>query len=209
MIMQKLIETLNPEVNLDGKTILVTGSSGGIGRAVALACADAGATVILSGRNLSALNEIYDLILSKGNPEPAIVELDLAKASEVEFKNLCCVVKSTIGSLHGIVHCATHITELGPTHRLGLDSWEQLFRVNVIAPALMIKNCESLFSKAGCGSVVLTSDNHAFPQRIFTWFWTRRIDFIDKIRGFQCSHPKLTHLITIQIKTLFNSRMCR
>ena len=102
MIMQKLIETLNPEVNLDGKTILVTGSSGGIGRAVTLACADAGATVILSGRNLSALNEIYDLILSKGNPEPAIVELDLAKASEVEFKNLCSIVKSTIGSLHGI-----------------------------------------------------------------------------------------------------------
>ena len=161
MIMQKLIETLNPEVNLDGKTILVTGSSGGIGRAVTLACADAGATVILSGRNLIALNEIYDLILSKGNPEPAIVELDLAKASEVEFKNLCSIVKSTIGSLHGIVHCATHITELGPTHRLGLDSWEQLFRVNVIAPALMIKNCESLFSEADCGSVVLTSDNHA------------------------------------------------
>lgn len=159
--MKKLIETLDPDVTLNGKTILVTGSSGGVGRAVALACANAGATVILSGRNITALNELYDLILSKGHPEPAMVELNLAEANEAEFKNLCGVIKTTIGNLHGIVHCATHITELGPINRLTLDAWEQLFRVNVISPALITKNCESLFSEAGYGSVILTSDNHA------------------------------------------------
>jgi len=159
--MKTLIETLNPKFTLVGKTILITGSSNGVGRSVALACAEKGATVILSGRNLIALNEIYDLILSRGNPEPAILELDLAEASEMEFKNLCGTVKSTIGSLHGIVHCATHITELGRIQQLGLASWEQLFRVNVIAPALLIKNCEPLFSESGYGSVVLTSDTHA------------------------------------------------
>ena len=159
--MKTLIETLSPQVTLVGKTILVTGSSGGVGRSVALACADKGATVILSGRNLTALNEIYDLILSQGNPEPAILELDLTEASETEFKNLCSIVKSTIGNLHGIVHCATHITELGRVQQLGLASWEQLFRVNVIAPALLIKNLEPLFLESGYGSVVLTSDTHA------------------------------------------------
>ncbi|MBA4741032.1 MAG: SDR family NAD(P)-dependent oxidoreductase [Burkholderiales bacterium] len=159
--MKTPIETLNSEVTLEGKTILVTGSSGGIGRSVALACAGMGATVILNGRNLTALNEIYDSILSQGNPEPAIVELDLAEATEAEYINLCGIVKSSIGSLHGVVHCATHLTELGRINQLDLTSWEQLFRVNVIAPALLIKNCEPLFAESGYGSVVLTSDNHA------------------------------------------------
>ena len=79
--MKSLIETLENGIRLDGKTILITGASSGVGRALALACADVGATVLLSGRNVNALNEVYDLIQSKGNPEPAILELDLCKAT--------------------------------------------------------------------------------------------------------------------------------
>ena len=60
--MKSLIETLENGIRLDGKTILITGASSGVGRALALACADVGATVLLSGRNVNALNEVYDLI---------------------------------------------------------------------------------------------------------------------------------------------------
>jgi NAD(P)-dependent dehydrogenase (short-subunit alcohol dehydrogenase family) len=159
--MKSLIETLENGIRLDGKTILITGASSGVGRALALACADVGATVLLSGRNVNALNEVYDLIQSKGNPEPAILELDLCKATEVEIGNITQVIKTNIGALHGFVHCATHITELGPIRHLGLAEWQDLIKVNVIAPALLIRAFEPLFEVSGSGSVVLTSDNHA------------------------------------------------
>ncbi|MDA0237616.1 MAG: SDR family NAD(P)-dependent oxidoreductase [Proteobacteria bacterium] len=159
--MKPLIETLETGIRLDDKSILITGASGGIGRALALSCADLGATVLLSGRNVNALNETYDLIKSKGNHEPATLELDLCKATEIEFENINRVIKANIGPLHGLVHCATHITELGPIRNLGLSAWQSLLKVNVIAPALLIQACEPLFEASGSGSVVLTSDTHA------------------------------------------------
>ena len=159
--MTPLIETLDTNIRLDNKSVLITGASSGIGRALSVLCADLGATVLLSGRNLDALNETYDLIKSNGNPEPAILELDLCKATEIEFKNINTVIKTNIGPLHGFVHCATHITELGPIRHLGLSEWQDLFKVNVIAPALLTRACEPLFEASGSGSVVLTSDTHA------------------------------------------------
>ena len=57
---------------LRGRNILVTGSTSGLGHALALACARAGATVILSGRNLKKLERVYDEIEHLGAPQPAI-----------------------------------------------------------------------------------------------------------------------------------------
>ena len=41
--------------SLEGKTVLVTGASSGIGRAIAIACAEVGASVVLNGRNQERL----------------------------------------------------------------------------------------------------------------------------------------------------------
>ena len=46
--------------SLEGKTILVTGASSGIGRGVAVACSNMGARVIINGRNVSKLQEIQE-----------------------------------------------------------------------------------------------------------------------------------------------------
>ncbi|MGB2534962.1 MAG: SDR family NAD(P)-dependent oxidoreductase, partial [Candidatus Puniceispirillum sp.] len=63
--------------DLDGKLILVTGASRGIGRAVAIAAAHAGAELIITGRTIGALEETDDAIKSAGS-KATIVELDLA-----------------------------------------------------------------------------------------------------------------------------------
>ncbi|MEK9585752.1 MAG: SDR family NAD(P)-dependent oxidoreductase, partial [Halieaceae bacterium] len=62
---------------LAGKTILVTGATGGIGRAVSLACAAAGAEVLLQGRDDAALDALYDEISTLSGNTPGIVPLDL------------------------------------------------------------------------------------------------------------------------------------
>ena len=78
-----------PRANLlAGKTILVTGAGDGIGRSAALSYASHGATVLLLGRTGSKLEAVYDEIEAAGGPRPAIIELDLATASEDSYANL-------------------------------------------------------------------------------------------------------------------------
>lgn len=54
------------------RVVLVTGANKGIGRAVSLALAAHGATVILSGRRVGELEQVYDAIKAAGGAEPAI-----------------------------------------------------------------------------------------------------------------------------------------
>ena len=66
---------------LEGRIILITGASDGIGRALAIHAAAHGAQVILHGRNARKLESVYDEIESlQGAPRPSIAVLDLASA---------------------------------------------------------------------------------------------------------------------------------
>lgn len=83
--------------SLLGKTILVTGASSGIGRAIAISCSQMGATVVATGRNFQRLEETLDSMVSDGN---AIIQADLTRIDDI--KSL--TVKSP--KLDGVVHCA-------------------------------------------------------------------------------------------------------
>ena len=62
--------------SLEGKTVLVTGASSGIGRATAIECSKLGATLVLTGRNENALQETKEL-LSDSNKEHLMLVADL------------------------------------------------------------------------------------------------------------------------------------
>ena len=66
---------INPFL-LEGKKILVTGSSSGIGRGIAIECSKIGAKIILNGRNLQRLEETLALLEGDGH---AIIEADLSQ----------------------------------------------------------------------------------------------------------------------------------
>ena len=59
--------TYNP-FSLNGKTILVTGASSGIGQATAIECSKLGATVIVTGRNAQRLQETFEQLEQKNPP---------------------------------------------------------------------------------------------------------------------------------------------
>ena len=77
---------------LNGRVILITGASSGLGRALAIESARAGATVILSGRNAAKLERVYDQILSLGAATPAMAVVDLASAGAAEYDGLARVI---------------------------------------------------------------------------------------------------------------------
>lgn len=87
---------MNP-FSLEGKTILVTGASSGIGRGIAIACSQMGATVILNGRNLQRLQETYSMLT--GN-EHIVLKADLTVRTEISH------LVERLSKLDGVVHCA-------------------------------------------------------------------------------------------------------
>ena len=83
--------------SLSGKTILVTGASSGIGRAIAIACAQAGARVILNGRNRQKLQFSLEALAGEGHEA---VQADLTEAEQRTF------LVESLPQLDGVVHCA-------------------------------------------------------------------------------------------------------
>lgn len=83
--------------SLAGKTILVTGASSGIGRAIAIACAQAGASVVLNGRNESRLNETLAQMSGEGH---VVLPADLTDSAQRQ------ALAEQVPVLAGVVHCA-------------------------------------------------------------------------------------------------------
>ena len=88
--------TFNP-FTLEGKTILVTGASSGIGRGIAVACSKMGATVIINGRNEQRLAETMTEMQGEEN---------LSLAADLSDSKSLTEMVSRLPKLDGIVHCA-------------------------------------------------------------------------------------------------------
>jgi 3-oxoacyl-[acyl-carrier protein] reductase len=114
---------------LDGKAVLVTGGGAGLGRAICVTCADAGATVVVAapGENGKATAE---LVTDSGGTATWI-RTDVTSAAEVT-----AAVEQTVdryGALHGVVHNATsrHSSEATPLTELSLDVWADHIAVSL------------------------------------------------------------------------------
>lgn len=150
-----------------GRTVLVTGASGGLGRALALACAAAGATVIVHGRVVRRLEQLYDEIVAAGGPTPAILPLDLATATADEFDRAASALRGQVGRLDALVHVAATLGSLGPTEHQTLDAWDRVLRVNVAAALALTRSLLPLLSEAPDAAVVFTLDSRAQDPRAF------------------------------------------
>lgn len=142
---------------LRGKTILVTGAGDGIGRAAALSYAQHGATIILLGRTGSKLEAVYDEIEKAGGPQPAILELDLATATEENYINLAGSLGGEFDHLDGILHNAGLLGERRPIESAGYTSWLEVMQVNVNAQFLLTRHMLPALQAAPMASIIFTS----------------------------------------------------
>ena len=120
------MEEFNPFSLLD-KTVLVTGASSGIGRGISIACAKMGATVILNGRNIERLQEVFSL-LTQG--EHRIVDADLAD------KNAVACLVGALPRLDGIVQCAGVANRI-PCKSVTQEDIDYVINTNLEAPMLL------------------------------------------------------------------------
>lgn len=152
---------------LENRIILVTGASGGLGRAAALALAKAGATTVLLARKIPRLENLYDEIVDQGGPTPALYPLDLAGASETDYAEMAERVVASLGALHGIFHAAAELGALRPFRDVEPGGWQRLIHVNLTAPVFLTQSFLPALQSSGGGHIVFVDDTATGEGKAF------------------------------------------
>ena len=140
-------------MTLQGRTILVTGAARGVGRAIAEACAAAGARLVLA-----------DILEEQGRATAAALGARFAPVDLAEPDSIAAVATSIArqeGALHGLVNNAAIATGIGGVgyDAIETETWDRVMRVNVRGTWLVTRACAPLLTAAGDGRVVnLASD---------------------------------------------------
>jgi len=162
------IRNFVPQDNcLEGKTILVTGAGDGIGRVAALTYSRYGATVLLLGRTSSKLEAVYDEIERLGGKQPAMLPMDLEKATYAEMQQLEGLIDREIGQLDGVLHNAGLLGELTPLEMYDVDIFAKVMQVNFTATFMLTQALLPLLKDAANGSIVFTSSTVGTHPRAF------------------------------------------
>jgi NAD(P)-dependent dehydrogenase (short-subunit alcohol dehydrogenase family) len=144
---------------LKDRVVLVVGAGGGLGRAVALAVARAGAIPVLLGRKVRPLEKLYDEIVAAGGAQPAIQPLDLEGATPADFEEMVAAIEREFGRLDGVVNAAAHFPGLQPAASIDPLDWLRGLYVNLAAPFVMLQACLPLLARAADASVVFVLDD--------------------------------------------------
>lgn len=113
--------------SLEGKNVLVTGASSGIGRGIAVACSKMGATVVINGRNKERLYETLSLMEGENH---LIAVGDLTDTSTLS------AMVETFPIFDGVVHCAGRGQRI-PCKDLRIENVNQVMDVNFLAPVML------------------------------------------------------------------------
>jgi 3-oxoacyl-[acyl-carrier protein] reductase len=138
---------------LTDKIAIVTGASRGIGRAISIALARQGATVVLAARDTLKLQETADIIDSAGG-KSLIVATDLL--NEDSIKNLVNTIKDEFGWLDILINNAgvTHSAKLEDTTT---EVWQQCMQVNATAPFILCREALPLLKKSPTSYIINVS----------------------------------------------------
>ena len=151
-------------VDLSGRLILITGATRGLGRAVAIAAAAAGAEIIITGRTIGALEEVDDEIKASGS-SATIVELDMKDTAAMP--RLAAAIAERWGRLDGFVANAAMLAALTPIGHLTPEAWDESVAVNLTGQWHMIRAFDPLLRAAPAGRAVLVTSGAAIGSRPF------------------------------------------
>jgi NAD(P)-dependent dehydrogenase (short-subunit alcohol dehydrogenase family) len=141
------------------RVIAITGATGGIGRAVALACAQHQATVVLLGRDVGKLEALHAEIEALGGPPASIAPIDLERALAGEYDAIADALLERYGRLDGLLHNAGLLGTLTPIEHYDVPTWCRVLHVNLTAAFALTQVLLPALKKSADASVVFTSSS--------------------------------------------------
>lgn len=133
--------------SLEGKTVLVTGASSGIGQATAIECAKMGAHVVLTGRNEKRLNETLSSMEGQGHK---VIIADLTVTEDLQN------VVAEAGHLDGLVLCAG-LSQTRPIPFCSRDDFNKVFEINFFSTVELMRLLLKKKNIGKGGSIVFIS----------------------------------------------------
>ncbi|MGX7952356.1 SDR family NAD(P)-dependent oxidoreductase [Tsuneonella sp. HG249] len=149
---------------LEGRVALVTGASRGIGAATAQALAASGAHVVLTGRDVKALETVEDSIHAAGGTS-TIAPLDLSEADGIP--RLAAATAQRWDRLDILVINAAYLPTLTPVTQIDPKQLGQALTVNVLATQALIAAFDPLLKRAGHARVIGVTTSVATQPRAF------------------------------------------
>ncbi|MFC3713832.1 SDR family NAD(P)-dependent oxidoreductase [Sphingoaurantiacus capsulatus] len=149
---------------LEGKLVLVTGASRGIGAATALALGAAGAHVLLTARTEGGLEEVETKIHDAGG-NATIAPLDLADSDGID--RLAQAIGGRWGRLDALLLNAAMLGDLMPVPHVPVAKFDQIMALNVGAPFRLIRAFDPLLRAADNGRVVALTSSLATAPRAY------------------------------------------
>jgi NAD(P)-dependent dehydrogenase (short-subunit alcohol dehydrogenase family) len=138
------------EKKLDGKVALITGASKGLGKAMALALAEAGATVALVSRNLEQLNESGSAVKA-ADGDARVFQADVSDEDQV--RKLERDVAGAFGKVHILINNAG-INLRKPLVDFTLDEWNRVIQTNLTSVFLMCRSFVPHMKGTGFGRII-------------------------------------------------------
>ena len=172
--------------SLEGKTILVTGASSGLGRGISIQCSKMGAKVVLVARNQMRLDETLSHMEGK---EHLIAPYDL-----INFEGMATFVKdvvSQVGPLDGALHCAG-ISTTEPLKLTSPDRLDEFFKANVYSAVLLSKEICKLknYNKEGASIVFFSSVMGVVGESLKSSYSLTKGALISGMRSLACEYAK-------------------
>ena len=163
-----LPENYQPDSDLlREKVILVTGAGDGIGKVAAKTYASFGATVLLLGRTVNKLEQVYDEIMAQGSAEPGIIPADMGALGMNTLEEIADVISSRYGRLDGLLHNASILGERIPIEHYDLAEWDKVMQVNFNGVVLLTRFLLPCLQESSAASLVFTSSTVGKTPRAY------------------------------------------
>ena len=154
---------------LAGRQVLVVGACGAVGRACALSLADRGASVVLLGRRVAALEKLYDELEALGAPQPAIYPMNLEGATPADFADLCARIIEGCGHLDAVIYAAGRLHGLTPIEQFEPEEWLRTIQIGLNVPFLMLQSLLPALRAAEQSPLMLFMSDS--PERSTDAYW--------------------------------------
>lgn len=149
---------------LAGRIALITGASRGIGRAVALELAQAGAHVVAMARTVGGLEELDDDIRAAGGTA-TLVELDLKRTEKIDA--LGPTILQRWGRLDILVANAGILGPLSPLGHITSDAWREVIDINLTANWHLIRAVDPLIKRSSAARAIFVSSRAALAHQAY------------------------------------------